>query len=59
LTDKKENAVLLTNKLQSLMKQGSASTTMSLVKKDEKIPDTIKRMRSSLDELKIDEMKVL
>ena len=59
LIEKKENAVILTNKLQSLMKQGSAATTVSLVKKGEKIPATIKRMSSSLDELRIDEMKVL
>jgi len=59
LIEKKENAVLLTNKLQSLMKQGSTSITVSLVKKGEKIPATIKRMHSSLDELNTDEMKVL
>lgn len=59
LIEKKDNAVLLTNKLQSLMKQGSASTVVSLVKKGEKIPTTINRMLSSLTELNIDEMKVL
>ena len=59
LVDEEDNAVLFTKKIHSLMPYGSSSAIVSLVKKGEKIPNAIHRMRMSLDELNENEMKVL
>jgi len=59
LVEEEENAVRFTKKIHSLMPYRSSSAVVSLVKKGEKIPNAIHRMRTSLDELSENEMKVL
>jgi len=59
LTDKKDNAILFTKKVHGLLRSVNASTVISLVHADEKIPSLIHKMRTELDALNKNEMKVL
>jgi len=59
LIDKKDNAILFTRKIHTLMKSGSSCAVIDLVGKKEKIPNAIERLKTSLDSLSENEMKVL
>ncbi|PHR55629.1 MAG: hypothetical protein COA44_10300 [Arcobacter sp.] len=59
LTDKKDNAIIFTSKIHALMQAKNACTVIALVKKGEKIPNVIHKMKTSLNELNENEMKVL
>jgi len=59
LVDKKDNAILFTRKIHSLMKSGSSCAVVDLVSKREKIPQAIDRLKIGLESLSEDEMKVL
>jgi len=59
LIDTKDNAILFTRKIQNLMKSGNSSAVIDIVAKNEKIPRAIERLKTSLDSLSENEMKIL
>jgi len=59
LTETKDNAILLTTKVHALLSSSTACMVIDLVKKGDKMPHVIEKMRTALDELNENEMKVL
>ncbi|MDF1879864.1 hypothetical protein JHD50_00875 [Sulfurimonas sp. MAG313] len=59
MVDNKDNALLLTKKVQALLKHGSSGAIVSLVNKKNKIHGSINTMHSHLDELNENEIKML